>query len=343
MRTEGQKKMGYYPTPDSVVCLIRTRLDMSLGKFVALDPCCGKGIALRDLLNRTQGVGYGVELNELFIPEAKSNLYKVARGGYESARITNSGFSLLYLNPPYDTQAGTETEKGMRKEYIFLKDTVKYLKKGGVLVYIIPQERLKGNIPKLLAYRFRNIQVYKFPEAEYKAFGQIVLFGILKEQASTDKQEVERLNALSEEPDLPELSEASIPEYEVPLSEEVPLFRSGLLNNDEVLEGIDRSSLRKKIKSLTQDEETVIDARPVTEPHKGHQAMLLAAGYGNGVMGVGESRHLVLGKVEGIDHEEIEEVEDQNGNIREVKKVTHSHSVRIVYRKGTTGEVVTLM
>jgi SAM-dependent methyltransferase len=98
MRIEGQKKMGFYPTPDSVVELARSYLDFGDAAFNVLDPCCGKGNALSDLIQGTKGLGYGVEINEKFVPVAKQKLFKVARGGYESARITNSGFSkILHL------------------------------------------------------------------------------------------------------------------------------------------------------------------------------------------------------------------------------------------------------
>jgi len=341
MRIAGQEKLGYYPTPDCVVALIKTWLDMSAKKFVALDPCCGKGYSLRDLLAGTNGLGYGVEINEGFIPEAKTNLYKVARGDYRAARITNNGFSLLYLNPPYDNEAGTETTVGQRKEYTFLKNTVKYLKKDGVLVYIIPQKRLVGNVAKMLSYRFRKIQVFKFPEEEYQAFNQVVVFGILKDSPLQDVAEAQRIESMSDG-ELPELAEAAMPEYVVPESEPVPIFRSGLLNVEEALDGIAKTALRKRVRTLTQNDEVNVEARPILEPRKGHLAMLLAAGYGNGVLGKGKDRHIVKGKVEPMEHTEMEEEVDESGNSKVIRKVTQSHAVKIYIRK-CTGEVVSLM
>ena len=50
MRTAGQIKMGYYPTPPRIVELIRERLDFpTKTTFAALDPCCGEGNALQQL------------------------------------------------------------------------------------------------------------------------------------------------------------------------------------------------------------------------------------------------------------------------------------------------------
>ncbi|MGO9088339.1 MAG: hypothetical protein ACLP6G_04525, partial [Terriglobales bacterium] len=48
--------------------------------------------------------------------------------------------SLLYLNPPYDWEAGARNNQ--RLECVFLERTYGWLKPTGVLLFVIPQARL---------------------------------------------------------------------------------------------------------------------------------------------------------------------------------------------------------
>lgn len=343
MRIEGQKKLGFYPTPDNVVQLARTYLEFGNNSFNALDPCCGKGQALRDLVQDTNGLGYGIEINEKFVPEAKARLYKVACGGYETARITNGGFSVLYLNPPFDYQAGSDEEKSVRKELRFLKDTWRYLAKGGLLIYIIQQHQLTQDVAKVISYRFRKIQVFRFPDTEYEAFGQIILFGILKEMPIPDEDAMNQILACAAVGEAwPVIAEAIAPEYTILPTQPVSLFRGGVLDHDEVLKDMSGSRLVMKFKQATElhDDDRVM--RPITRTHAGHDALLLASGYANGVLGSGLDRHLVCGRVVKNAHESYDESTDKEGNAVPITKVVESNTVNIVVRE-RDGEIRVLM
>jgi len=333
MRIEGQKKLGFYPTPDSIVQLARTYLEFGNTSFNALDPCCGKGQALHDLVQDTNGLGYGVEINENFVPEAKSRLHKVARGGYETARITNSGFSILYLNPPFDYQAGSDEEKSERKELRFLKDTYHYLAKGGLLIYIIQQHQLTQDVARVLSYRFRKIQVFRFPDTEYASFGQIILFGILKEMPCPDEDAANRiLECAAAGESWPVITEAMIPEYTILPTQSIALFRGGILDHDEVLKDMAASRLSMKFKQASELHDNDRVMRPVTRTHAGHDALLLASGYANGVLGSGYDRHLVRGRVVKNVQESYDEAVEKDGSIVDITKVVESHTVNIVLR-----------
>ena len=115
MRPKGQIKMGYYPTPDSVVALVKPRLVFPDGPFAALDPCCGTGKALVDLVAGTRAATYGVELDLERAREADAVLTTVAKGAFELSKVPKNSFSLLLLNPPYDWESGAD--ESARKEY----------------------------------------------------------------------------------------------------------------------------------------------------------------------------------------------------------------------------------
>ena len=58
-----------------------------------------------------------------------------------NVRCPAETLSLLYLNPPYGREIGQSHNQ--RLELVFLEHTYRWLKPGGVLVFIIPQPQLK--------------------------------------------------------------------------------------------------------------------------------------------------------------------------------------------------------
>ena len=172
MRTEARIKMGYYPTPLSVVDNIRSFLSYPRDNVNVLDPCCGEGLAVKNLADNFNATTYGIELDNYRVSQAKENLDHVLACGYEDTVISNSAFSCLFLNPPYDWDTMEEFADvgNERKEKTFLKGTVKYVMPDGVLVYIVPQKRVTEDIAKLLAYRFDGFNCYRFPDNEYERF-----------------------------------------------------------------------------------------------------------------------------------------------------------------------------
>jgi len=190
MRLEAKIKMGYYPTPVSVIERIKTFISFTDDNTL-FDPCCGEGNALAQLAENTSAKTYGIEIDHHRAEEAKTKLNYLLKCGCEQTRISNSCFSCLFLNPPYDWE--TEDEGSERKEKLFLKETMKYLKPKGLLVYIIPQSRLDKSIAKILAYRFENFLIYRFHGEEYEAFKQIVLFAVKKKENNIDEEALSKL------------------------------------------------------------------------------------------------------------------------------------------------------
>src|SRR5271157_4423889 len=300
MRIHGRIKMGHYPTPPRVVELIRSYLAFPSGQFSSLDPCCGEGDALAGLVAGTSAITYGVDLDHQRAEESKCRLHHVLRCGIEETRIQRCSCSLLLLNPPYDEltleeEADTKTES---QERAFLRMTVPYLMPGGVLVYIIPQNRLDKAIARLLASRFEHIHVLRFPDPEYGDFRQIVLFGIKKANNMLDEPEALRLQSIPEM-ELSTLADKAEMVYPIPASDPLTLFRSMLVDPEDLKKHMAQSALWKRIAALTTRSELRIP-RPPLPLHSGHLGLLLAAGKLDGIMGTGEDSHLVKGNVRKI-------------------------------------------
>ena len=178
MRLEGQTKLGYYPTPDKSLNLIltwlRTSIDDGLRRY--LDPCCGKGEAL-SVIAAAHGPAetFGIELSDVRAKDAERALNHVLNTAYEYAVLTDETFSLVLLNPPYDGE--NSTGGGRRMEETFLLDTTARVAPSGVLIYIIPHQRINEKITRHLAGWYDDLRCFKLARDDYEVFGQVVIFG----------------------------------------------------------------------------------------------------------------------------------------------------------------------
>jgi hypothetical protein len=329
-------KMGYYPTPSGVVEQIRKCLSFPPAPFTALDPCCGEGIALEQLVGSSQAITYGVELDEYRADTAQCRIQNILKCGIEETRIAHQSCSLLFLNPPYDEaireeDADTKTE---RQEKAFLRMTAPYLSTGGKLVYIIPQTRLNRGIARLLASRFDRIQVFRFPDPEYDDFKQVVVFGMRKSGNSLDDGlalKLQNVPSRKLEP-LPETDKA---QYSVPPAGPLKLFRSTVIDPEELAKQMAQSPLWRRFHAMTTQSELKLP-RPPLPLHSGHLGLLLAAGKLDGVVGEGADCHVVKGKVTKV----VSKVEEYKGDVLEQRELDrYVVSIKILNRDGEIREL----
>ena len=209
-------KAGFYPTPQDLLGLFCSTLSpasgYTAGRARALDPCCGKGEALRVVAGHLHAQSYGVEPNEERAEEAAGVLDSVLCTDALHLRCSHDAFGLLWLNPPYD-QGAEES----RLELEFLQKTTPYLKPDGVLCFIVPQ-RVVAVCARYLGAWYDELRVYRFPEPHYSQYKQVFLLGRRRLQARADAAEMERLTALAHDPALAALSWGACPAYRVPSS-----------------------------------------------------------------------------------------------------------------------------
>ena len=155
MRLAAQAKGGYYPTPERVVDMIADLIHTPTGYYYRereslriLDPCCGAGDALQRLvegLSRPNALSmetFGIELHRDRAEEAEARLGHVLAADLFATSIANGAFGLLFLNPPYDYDS-----EDKRTEHAFLTQTTRYLAEDGLLVFIVPRQRLAVSAP----------------------------------------------------------------------------------------------------------------------------------------------------------------------------------------------------
>jgi len=335
MRLEAKIKMGYYPTPLSVVDRIRSFLRFPQDKVSLFDPCCGEGMALKTLAGNDKATTYGIELDEYRAEQARSHLDQVLKGSYEDSRISNNAFSCLFLNPPYDWDTPAEQRASERKEKTFLKGTVKYLQPRGVLVYIIPQHRMTDDVARIVSYSFEDCNAFRFPDDEYQTYKQIVLFGSKKHRSflnETDFANLKDIPAIV----LDEIPYSESPLYSLPASKAIHLFRTSVIDEGELEREMTNSTLWQRLNGYNGMDNDHI-GRPPLPLHTGHLGLLLANGYLDGVVGEGQDRHIVRGKVEKITNR----YDEYHGDVLIEREVdSYRVSVKILRKDGN---ILTLM
>jgi len=289
MRLAAQAKMGYYPTPDRVTETIVKYLKRERpGLIRVLDPCAGEGIALSMVGNHLKAETFGIEIDTKRGETAEKVLTRCLVTDYQNTTITNKCFSLLWLNPPYDWSAkDNEIQKSERMERAFLRDCVRYLCPGGILVYLIPQSRLDGRIARMLSYRFEQLRIFRFPKEAYQTFRQVVVLGRLKKTPVKNDETAQFLKSCGQgEALVPYVPEDPRNNYKVPVTPAKGLFVfiSKTIDPGNLAQEVREHGLFEQFAELTTPlrmAETVQSVMPLSY---GHLVQFVAAGFANGVV-----------------------------------------------------------
>ncbi|MFN8472815.1 MAG: DUF6094 domain-containing protein [Anaerolineae bacterium] len=309
-RLESTAKAGYYPTPPSVAASIARHLmaETQGGKRVIrlLDPCAGTGEAAALVAGSLGAESFGIELNDERAEAARARLDHVLATSAFSVRLAHGAFSCLYLNPPY-----ADDEEKRRLEHAFLVGLTRALCPHGALVFVIPQRRLALSA-RYLAAHYAHFAAYRFPDPEYAAFGQMVLFALRKPQSSLDVAAQDQLEAWScdEIVPLPDQPDRTFVVPALPAGD--VLFASLFFDSAQAAVEARRRGVWTQpglTEQLWPPEERPV--RPLMPLRRGHLALLIAAGLlNNVVLSQGEGRILVKGRT----HKEMIPVETDDAD-----------------------------
>ena len=315
MRLAAQAKGGYYPTPDRVVDMIADLVGASPGYYYddretirILDPCCGAGDAIDRLAKRVHRANavpvetYGVELHRERSQEARQRLDRVLATDFFQTSIANGAFSVLYLNPPYDFDGEQK-----RTEHAFLTYTTRYLSEEGLLVFIVPRQRLAVSA-RYLSTHYRGIRCWAFPQPEREVFDQVALVGYRKADPSPDPYAEAQIREWAHgEPEplrfnrYPEFTCPCMPTGDIlfgtrtvdPLAAAAEARQSGLWANVEITDSLWPARVDR--------------TRPLMPLRRGHMAMLVAAGFLDNLCLESEEKRIL---VKGRTSKTMEMVED---------------------------------
>jgi hypothetical protein len=179
-------------------------------------------------------------------------------------------------------------------ERLFLEHTYRWLVPDGVLVMVIPFERLH-ECSGILSSHFERLSIFRMADEESVRFRQIAVFGVRRNvRGSAVEQNKRKLQSVSPYGSfraLPELEPGVCEPYDVPASGATALSYRGL-PYDLLEDLLPQSGAWKQTNPFLLPREDVATGRPITPLHGGHVGLLCTAGLLNGVFGQGEQRHI---------------------------------------------------
>jgi Uncharacterised methyltransferase family (DUF6094) len=257
-----------------------------------IDPCVGQGAALHRVTTTAPVRRYGVELDAERARIASASGIETIQGNTFDAIARPESFSLLYLNPPYDSEIGSIANR--RMEAVFLEHTYRWLVMGGVLVLVIPYERFH-DCAGILSSHFTALNVFRMTDPESVQYRQIAIMGIRHDVRGAtlekNKRQLQSIGLYGSFQKVPELQQGICQPYSVPGSGEASLTYRGL-PYDLLEDLLPRSLAWKQVTPLFLPNDDVATGRPITPLHGGHVGLLCTAGLLNGVFGEGRDRHI---------------------------------------------------
>ncbi len=292
-------------------------------------------MAFARMLEGTQSRRYGIEMDANRSEQARNLGIETLQASTFDVRSPAEAFSLLYLNPPYDFEIGETSNQ--RLELAFLEHTYRWLKPGGVLVFVIPQPQLRV-CARILSEHFADLAVYRLSDPASVQYKQVAVLGVrrkrhqhLRDSALLDC--VRWLEMLATKSDLELLGEASGIRYDIPASGPVTLTHIGI-PLDEVEDLLPESAAYRQASRVLLPKQRDVRGRPLTPLHGGHVGLLCTAGMLNGVFGEGDDRHIAHWRsVKFTDHWEEEE-EDGTKILHDRERF--SHELTLVFANGKT-------
>ena len=336
MRFLGKSRLGFYPLPFSEAQRIRRFLLFPDQPSSALDPCVGDGVAFEAITSDADVLRYGVELDAYRADQSRQRIPNIVQGNTLEVQCPVECFGLLYLNPPYDWALGPADSR--RTEQSFLSHTYRWLKPGGVLVLVIPGDRL-AECSQILSTHFRDGGVYRLDTPECVRYKQVVLLGVRRSRRERERltdSDIARARLYyaslarnpSQIPVLPSQPEAR---YDVPVSGPAQLLYRGL-PLDELEDLLPQSAAYRQAGRILFAEPVSATGRPLTPLHAGHVGLLACSGLLNGIFGSEDQRHIAFWQaVKVIDKTEEE---DEQGVITVREKERFSNELTVVYSTG---------
>ncbi len=332
MRNPARLKMGYYPLPESEAKKLRALLSFPQPASV-IDPCVGQGTALQLVTSDAEVRRYGVELDAERARIAAASGIATIRGNAFDAIARPESFSLLYLNPPYDSEIGSIANR--RMEAVFLEHTYRWLRLEGILILVIPFERLH-DCAGILGSHFTRINVFRMTDPDSVQYRQTAVFGVRKDvrgaAVENNKKQLQKIGLYGSFQKLSELAEGACTAYSVPPSEEAVLNYRGL-PYDLLEDLLPQSGAWKQVAPLLLPRDEVATGRPITPLHGGHVGLLCTAGLLNGVFGEGDDRHIARWR--SVKH--VTTFVEQDGDAEIIHhRERWTNELRLVYADGRT-------
>jgi Uncharacterised methyltransferase family (DUF6094) len=221
-------------------------------------------------------------------------------------------------------------------EAVFLEHTYRWLAMEGVLVFVIPFERLYDCVG-VLSSHFAGLNVYRMTDPDSVQYRQIAVFGIRREvrgyEVENNKRQLHSIGLYGSFQKLPALELDVCAPYAVPGSGPVEMSYRGL-PYDLIEDLLPQSGAwRQAAPLLLLLHDNIATGRPITPLHGGHVGLLCTAGLLNGVFGEGVDRHIARWR--SVKHVTTFVEQDGDAEILHHRE-RWTNELRLVYADGRT-------
>jgi hypothetical protein len=338
MRPNATLKLGYFPLPIAEAERIHRSLTFPRSPLAALDPCIGDGSAFAEIAGDEHALRYGIELDAYRAEQARAAADQVIQGDALDVHCPVESLSLLYLNPPYMFECGEG--RNARMEQVFLDHCYHWLKPGGVLILVVPGDKLHV-CDQVLAVHFKEKRAYRLTAPDSVKYNQVVLFGVRRTRRERERlQDFDvsrarsRIHGMSRAwEDLPALPDAAAIVYPIPDGGPVNLVNHGL-PLDEIEDLLSESLAYRQACRVLYPPAQIVKGRPLTPLHAGHVAICAVSGILNGIFGAGEDRHVAAWSSTKVVTVSTDEAED--GTIVRTEREHFVQELTLIYASGRT-------
>lgn len=291
------------------------------------DPRCKEGDNMRFFKRGCSNTYmYGLEKNIDYANNTKDIIDRCIKGGLLGSKISNDVFDVLFLVPEISWEAkmsmmGTLLE---REEKASIRNTIKYLRTGGVFLYTIPHYRLTKEISLMFSKLLREVDVIRHTDSE-SAMPYITIIGY-KDVVKEPRQEIyAMLTTLNYE----EISFCTrLREYVVEgPAMEVQYFRGSVLDDNELEDIYINSGLYDSFWKKQDCSSKLTDTKPLLPFNMGQIGLVLTSGCLDGIIEEYQGQyHAIKGMVTKV---KKSTAEANNNNTEQTVTDVYSNIVQI--------------
>lgn len=291
-------------------------------EFNIFSPRAFDGSSLLKLKHSSNGkaITYGLESNDRYHSAAKQLTDRMIKGQLQGCTISNKIFDVLQLNPTvsWTAEIGATGNLLERKEKTALRNTVKYLRDGGILICNIPLTRITRDMAMLFSKILKDVQILRKDDDN-----QYVYIIGTKEIQSDPREDVYKLLLNAEINAVKDLKF----KYDLPSGGIlVPdFFRGSVLDEEELLSFVNNSGLKNTFWKSQEIAERDDSIRPLLPFNMGQIGLVLTSGCLDGTVEEYPGQyHAIKGMVT-----KIRNVENNRESQNETSIETISNKVQI--------------
>lgn len=245
--------------------------------------------------NRITATSYGLCKVISEAPSAKQRVNRVIMGHLKGSIISNDAFDVIYLTPYVSLRVDMNNNKlAPLNEEDTLRNSIRFLKNNGVLIYSIPFYALSSEIALILARRLNNITVFKHAtdNTAHNRLKYITIMGQKRNMISYTDTFAELTNL-----DYNNLSTTPTCTYDLDLPEaEVKMFRGSVLDEQELDDIIINDGLFNEFFKQMEDKHKPQDKAPLLPFNLGQIGLVLSSGSLDGIVEESNNvRHIIKG------------------------------------------------